>query len=160
MKRPTSEASAQFERLRQILEHAHDDDTASQEGRVTLDFQSPADAGEGDAGSGPRHETVELPREAVAALLEIARALASGRQVHLVPHDSALTTQAAATLLGVSRPHLITLIERGELPCHMVGTHRRLKAEDVLEYRTRRNAGRRDAVREVQRISADIEGEY
>lgn len=154
--RPT-EASAQFEKLRQILEHAAGDETAADEGRVTLDFASH----EGEGGTAAaRHETVELPREAVEALLEIARTLARGRQVHLVPHESELTTQAAAELLGVSRPHLITLIDRGELTCRMVGTHRRLNAEDVLAYRARRNEARRDAVREVQRISADLEGEY
>lgn len=157
MRRRPTEASAQFEKLRRILEHAADDDTAAAEGRVTLDFESHAEEGEG---SGPHHEIVELPREAVEALLEIARALSRGHQVHLVPHDSDLTTQAAAELLGVSRPHLIALIDRGELACHMVGTHRRLNAEHVLAYRTRRNEARRDAVREVQRISADLEGEY
>lgn len=159
MRRRSTEAGAQFEKLRRILEQATDDDAAAAEGRVTLDFESHAATGEG-GDSGPRHETVELPREAVEALLEIARALSRGSQVHLVPHDSDLTTQAAAELLGVSRPHLITLIDRGELTCRMVGTHRRLNAEHVLAYRAARNEARRDAVREVQRISADLEGEY
>jgi excisionase family DNA binding protein len=157
--RPT-EVGAQYEKLRRILEHATVDEDAADEGRVILDFESPAPAGDEGAAAGPHHETVELPREAVEALLEIARALSQGRSLRIIPHEAELTTQGAAELLGVSRPHLIALIDRGELDCHMVGTHRRLNAEAVLEYRARRNAVRREAVRDAQRISADLEGEY
>lgn len=160
MKRRATEVGAQYEKLRRILEHATGHESAADEGRVILDFESPAPAGGRGGASGPHHETVELPREAVEALLEIARALSRGRSLHIIPHDADLTTQAAAELLGVSRPHLIALIDRGELECHMVGTHRRLNADAVLEYRARRNAARRDAVRDVQRISAELEGEY
>ncbi len=127
--------------------------------RVTLDFESRV-AGEGGADDMARHETVELPRQAVAALLEVARALSQGQTLHIVPHEARLTTQAAADLLGVSRPHLITLIDRGELECDMVGTHRRLRADDVLAYRERRNASRRAGVQELQRLAAELEGHY
>ena len=150
--RPGAEERAQFVRLSRLLEDSMAD-RGEQAGeglgsheRVTLDF--------------PSHETVELPRSAVVALLEISRALAEGQTVRLVPHGTDLTTQAAADLLGVSRPHLIALIDRGELTCHKVGTHRRLVSDEVLAYRERRNAARRADVQELQRVSAALEGDY
>jgi excisionase family DNA binding protein len=62
-----------------------------------------------------------------------------------VPVDAELTTQQAADLLGISRTYVVRLIDQGDLPAHMVGTHRRLNAADVLQYRRRRQE-RLDAV--------------
>lgn len=40
----------------------------------------------------------------------------------------------------MSRPYLIRQLEAGDLPYHMVGTHRRLRLADVLAYRDRMDA--------------------
>jgi excisionase family DNA binding protein len=162
--RPSAEERAQLERLSRLLEDAippgqGEPERASGE-RITLDFASRERGAAADDRRGAGHESVELPRAAVAALLEIARALAQGQTLHLVPHGADLTTQAAADLLGVSRPHLIKLIDQGDIACHMVGTHRRLLSDDVLAYRERRNASRRSGVQEIQRLSAELEGDY
>lgn len=161
---PSAEDRAQLERLSRLLEDAiveeqdHTEDWPAE--RVTLGFAPRETHGADDAGSRAHGESVELPRAAVAALLEITRALALGQTLQLVPHGAELTTQAAAGLLGVSRPHLIKLIDQGDIACHMVGTHRRLMSDEVLAYRERRNASRRAGVQEVQRLSAEIEGGY
>ena len=57
--------------------------------------------------------------------------------VAIVPVGSELTTQQAADLLDISRPHLVKLLVRGELPYRMVGTHRKIRAREVLRYRAR-----------------------
>lgn len=155
MKTTSAQARRELERLALLLQGGPD--SAAPEwtvDRVTLDIAArPAEQG----AQATRHESVELPAAAVAALLDIARALAEGRTLALVPHGAEITTQAAADLLGVSRPHVVALIDRGELKAHMVGTHRRLLSDDVLDYRQRRAATRRGAVAEAQRRSAELE---
>lgn len=54
-----------------------------------------------------------------------------------------LTTQSAANILGFPRPHLIKLLEAGDIPFERVGQHRRLRLKDVLAFQKRRDAERR-----------------
>ena len=86
--------------------------------------------------------------------------MADGRSITLVPHDKELTTQEAADILHVSRPHLIKLLDRGDLPFHRVGTHRRIRIEDVLTYRDRRDAERSAALDELTKLSEELPGGY
>jgi len=109
---------------------------------------------------GPDGERLELPDSAFEALKVIIDAMARGRSITLVPHDKELTSQEAADILHVSRPHLIKLLDRRELPFHRVGTHRRIKIEDVLAYRERRDAERDAALRELTRVSEELPGGY
>lgn len=51
--------------------------------------------------------------------------------------DQLLTTGQAAQLLGSSRQHVVDLCESGDLPYLTVGTHRRLRREDVEQARQR-----------------------
>jgi len=84
------------------------------------------------------HDRIELPREVHAALRQVVAALLAGRAVTVAPHSMALTSQQAADVLGVSRPTVKRLIEKGELPAERVGTRHRLRLDEVLEYRTTR----------------------
>jgi excisionase family DNA binding protein len=103
---------------------------------------------------------IELPASALEALRKVVEAMSRGESVTVIPHDKQLTSQEAAEILSVSRPHLIKLLDRGELPFHRVGTHRRIKIEDVLAYRERRDAERRAALAELTRLSEDLPGGY
>ena len=68
---------------------------------------------------------------------------ADGRQVKIVPVQKELTTQQAADLLHVSRPHVVKLIDTGQLAGHKVGAHRRLYADDVFAFKRKRDAAQR-----------------
>ena len=71
-----------------------------------------------------------------------------------------LTTQEAADLLHVSRPHLVKLLDEGTIDHYKVGTHRRVRIEDVLAYRERRATVRREKLDELTRLSEELEGGY
>lgn len=96
---------------------------------------------------------IELPASAAAAVRHLLSELATGAEVHVLADNAELTTQDAADLLGISRTYLVRLIDQGKLPAHLVGTHRRLFASDVLAYQQRRSA-RLAAVAEV--TAADV----
>ena len=72
----------------------------------------------------------------------------------LRPDGKALTTRAAADYLGVSRQHLVGLVDRGELPHHRVGSHRRIAMADLLAFAERRDVARRAA---LDRLASEVE---
>jgi excisionase family DNA binding protein len=92
---------------------------------------------------------VDLPREVVPLLVEILGQIANGNGVRVVPLHADLTLPQAADLLNVSERYLVGLLESETLPSHHVGTHRRVKLGDVLDYKRVRDAERADALREM-----------
>ena len=67
-----------------------------------------------------------------------------------------ITTKQAADLLHVSRPYLVGMIERGELPARLVGKQRRLRLKDVLFFKKDNDAKRRDALRELAALDQEL----
>jgi excisionase family DNA binding protein len=87
-----------------------------------------------------------LPRQAVALLRDLLAEMAQGNAVTIVPTHAELTTQQAAAMLNVSRPHVVKLLEAGTIPFVRVGTHRRVRYQDLLEYKAERDRQSREAL--------------
>lgn len=100
-------------------------------------------------------EEMTIPDSVYLVLRQVVQAMVSGKNVSIVTHNPELTTQQAADLLNVSRPYLIKLLEQGELPYIMVGTHRRVKFEDLRKYKQQRDTKRRQLLQELIEISQE-----
>jgi excisionase family DNA binding protein len=100
--------------------------------------------------------TLQLPQGAASLLTEILKQMAEGNAVSLMPVEPEITTQQAANLLCVSRPYLVGMIEKGELPARMVGNQRRLPLKDVLAYRLENQAKRRAVLDEMSALHQEM----
>jgi excisionase family DNA binding protein len=108
---------------------------------------------------GPDGKTEVLPNNVYSFLCRLLADLKAGNSVTILQSKAELTTVEAAKLLGMSRQFLVNLLSRNEIPFHMIGTHRRLYARDVLAYKSKRDNARRKTLDDLSRAEYD-EGIY
>ena len=108
---------------------------------------------------GPDGRAEILPPSLYSFLCTLLADLKAGHSVTLLQSNASLTTVEASKLLGVSRQFLIGLLDTNEIPHHMVGTHRRLYARDVLAYKAKRDTNRRKILDDLARAE-HAEGIY
>jgi excisionase family DNA binding protein len=108
---------------------------------------------------GPDGHSVNLPDSLYAFLCRLLVELLEGKSVSLVQSGAELTTVDAGHMLGVSRQFLVNLLEKGELPHHKVGTHRRIYMKDLLVYKRKRDGVRRKVLDDLIQAELD-EGLY
>ena len=100
--------------------------------------------------------SVVLPVAAFRLFIDILANLSQGNAVQVVPVHAELTTQEAADLLMVSRPYLIQLLDRRQIKFRKVGTHRRIKYSDLLEFKNREEVSRDKALDELARQAQEL----
>src|SRR5271166_4313522 len=100
---------------------------------------------------GPDGRSEILPNNLYSFLLRLLADLRAGHSVTILQNRHALTTVEASKIVGVSRQFLVQLLEKGEIPFHMVGTHRRMYVRDVMAYKARRDMARRKTLDDLAR---------
>lgn len=109
------------------------------------------------AGPGPSNgATSQLPETAIDGLIEMLEAVAKGDRATVVSTPREVSTQQAATVLNVSRPTVVKLIDDGVLPSRKVGSHRRIPLAELLAYRDDMVAHRRAVLAQMSRDAEDL----
>lgn len=111
-------------------------------------------------GSNGESDELILPGDVLQILLDVLSEMSRGNAISLIPHHQELSTQEAANLLNVSRPHLVALLEKGDIPFRKVGAHRRVLLTDVMAYKERIDANRLKALDELTALSQDEDMGY
>lgn len=101
-----------------------------------------------------------LPRYALVLLQKVLAEMAKGNVVSIVPTHHLLTTQEAANILNVSRPYLIGLLESGKISYSKVGTHRRIKYQDLMEYKQAQDESSQKLLNELTQLAEESDMGY
>lgn len=103
---------------------------------------------------------VKIPVSAFQHLNTIIDLMAQGKAITVNPVDAEITTQEAADLLNVSRPFIVKLLEKGEIPFHKVGSHRRIKLKVFIKYKNRYKKQQREALDELAKQAQELDMGY
>ena len=109
---------------------------------------------------GQETETIELPRSVVGLLMRILTEMSEGNAVTLMPIHAELTTQQAASILGVSRPFLVKQMRENLIPYRRIGTHRRVRFQDLMEYKHRIDSDRAKVLEQLAAQAQELNMGY
>lgn len=104
----------------------------------------------------PNQQSLHIPEKAMKLLIAILNNMADGKDTAVVSADNYVSTQEAADYLKISRPHIVRMLEAGDIPFIKVGTHRRVKFSDLVAFdkkmRRLQTKGLRILAQEAQRL--------
>ncbi len=140
-----------------LIPNAHDTQLAA-EARPTLDAlaQATDDLTLTVTEEGGMTQQIRISARALRFLFSALSEIACGKGISLLPLNEEVTTQQAADLLNVSRPYLVGLLEKGEMPFRKVGNQRRVPLREVLAYKTRTDIDRRAALHELTQLGQEM----
>lgn len=101
------------------------------------------------------NEKIKIPLRALQLFAQIMKAMSEGKPFSIVPVATEVTTQKAAEILGCSRPHLVKLLEEGKIEYNKVGKHRRIKFEDVLNFKKQSKENQKQHIIEIMNFDEE-----
>lgn len=105
-------------------------------------------------------QQLPLPRAIQELISHLLVEMSLGNAVTLIPIHAEMTTQEAADFLNVSRPHLVKLLETNQIRHHKVGTHRRVRFNDLREFKQRQADARAAALDELAAQAQELDMGY
>jgi excisionase family DNA binding protein len=122
----------------------------------SLDDSSTGKAGDVVALQTDEGQELRVPVAAFRLFVQALREMAKGHAVTLVPIHAELTTQQVADILNVSRPYVVRLLEKEEIPHIKRGRHRRVRFEDLMAYKAQDDLKRKQARAEMISLSQEL----
>jgi excisionase family DNA binding protein len=104
--------------------------------------------------------TLRLPPKVLRLFADMLGFLSQGKPVAVIPKELELTTQQAAMFLNVSRPHLIKMLNEGAIAYHKVGSHRKIRFEDVQRYKAEQRKVSLEALQRLADQAQELEMGY
>ncbi len=104
-------------------------------------------------------DKIKIPLSALKLLGDILKAMGQGKLVSIVPIAAEMTTQAAAEMLGCSRPHLVIVFVVGKIAFTKVGKHRRIRFDDVMKYKLQLKQNQKQHIIDIMNLDEE-EGLY
>ena len=105
------------------------------------------------SGSG---KAIDIPEPVFSLLQQMVQELLQGNSVTVVPIHKELTTQEAADILNVSRQYLVELLNAEAIPYSKVGSHRRIRFGDLMDYKASRDTKRREGLASMTQKSQKL----
>src|SRR5690606_35944958 len=101
------------------------------------------------------NDRIKIPYKALMLLGDILKAMGEGKPISIVPVATEVTTQKAAEILGCSRPHLVKLLEEGQIEYTKIGKHRRIRFEDVVKYKQIKKEEQKKHIIEIMNVDEE-----
>lgn len=101
-------------------------------------------------------EFITIPKKALSLLITILSNMSEGKSITIIPTDSEVSTQQAADMLNVSRPHLVKLLENNTIPFKKVGSHRRILLRDLVTYEKSLQRSREEKLKFLSEQAQDL----
>ncbi|MET0636900.1 MAG: helix-turn-helix domain-containing protein [Chitinophagaceae bacterium] len=92
---------------------------------------------------------IHVPKKALTILYEIVKEMSEGKSVNFISSDEELSTEDAAIILNVSRPFVVKLLEKNEIPYSKIGTHRRMLRSDIEAYQRKMKKSRKEQLNKL-----------
>ena len=102
------------------------------------------------------NEKIVLSKMAVELLEQILKSMSEGIPISIVPIATEVTTQKAAEIIGCSRPHLVKLLETGEIEFVKVGKHRRINIDDIYKYKVKMKEVQKQRIIDIMNFDEEI----